>query len=71
MPSAYGALTETVGCRLVGPTPRTPTGFGYADGNAGTPTAFVTMNYMCYVFRPSASRAFPVVLMNYMCYVVY
>ena len=38
MPSAYGALTETVGCRLVGPTPRTLTGFGYADGGSGTPT---------------------------------
>ena len=41
MPSAYGALTETVGCRLVGPTPRTPTGFGYADGGSSTPTAAV------------------------------
>ena len=38
MPSAYGALTETVGCRLVGPTPRTSTGFGYADGK--TPTVY-------------------------------
>ena len=38
MPSPYGALTETVGYRLVGPTPRTPTGFGYADGGSGTPT---------------------------------
>ena len=38
MPSAYGMLTETVGCRLVGPTPPTPTGFGYADGGSGTPT---------------------------------
>ena len=31
-------LTETAGCRLVGPTQRTPTGFPYADGGVGTPT---------------------------------
>ena len=41
MPSTYGTLTETVGCCLVGPTPCTPTRFGYADGRSGTPTGAV------------------------------
>ena len=34
----WKTYAETVGCRLVGPTPRTPTAVGYADGGSGTPT---------------------------------